>query len=191
MINDKLYKYYFFYLYDEKNKQIPSLYAYTDDENLAKSFKETRDMNIFILKVHKITRREVNQLAQEYPELYLVEVNGHSKILNDNKYEIIGVSITMTMIERTTIMSGYCEQIYSNLWTKCKFNPLMFQSEIVGALIYIDYFKAYSTYFGSEIDAKLLKLMGEDNMNVYDDYKMDLISVFVYYYGRTMKGMNK
>ena len=44
-------------------------------------------MNIFTLKVHKITRQEVNQLAQEYPELYLIEVNGYSKILNDNKYE--------------------------------------------------------------------------------------------------------
>ena len=42
MVNDKLYKYYFFYLYDEKNRQVPSLYAYTDDEKLAKSFKETR-----------------------------------------------------------------------------------------------------------------------------------------------------
>lgn len=190
MIGDKLYKYYFFYLYDEKNECLPSLYAYTDDEKLAKSFKETRNMNIFVLKVHKISRAEVNQLAYKYPELYLIDVNGYSKILNKDKYEVVNVNITMTMIERTTVMSGYCEQIYSNLWTKCKYNPLMFQTEILGALIYIDYFKGYSTYFGNERDTKLMKLIGED-MNVYEDYKMDLISVFIYYYGRTMKGMNK
>ena len=168
--------------------KIPHIFD-EDIERIRELRNEVSDSkNIFKDKVSSVLKSSIKNKKvlskQERKEVSL-------KILNDNKYEIIDVSITMTMIERTTIMSGYCEQIYSNLWTKCKFNPLMFQSEIVGALIYIDYFKAYSTYFGSERDAKLLKLMGEDNMNVYDDYKMDLISVFIYYYGRTMKGMNK
>lgn len=178
MIEEKLYKYYFYYIKSDNDK--PELYAYTDNKELAKEFEIQRNMEIFSRVKHKLTRKALNDLVKEYPELSLELVTGYTKN-NSYKSDSVEFHLVMTNVEKMSIISEYDNVINAKLWALTQNDPRLFNKDIKKALSYIDYEYGYANYFSS--NPELIS-------RYYDyicDYEMDLFGVFISIYGKLLK----
>jgi hypothetical protein len=177
MTNEKLYKYYFFYLKTEGYK--PELYAYTDNKELADEFEIERNMDLFVKKKHKITRGAVNDLAQEYPELAIELIDGVTKS-NDNISHTVKFSMAVTAVERMSIVTEFNNVVFYQLLSLSSIDPRAFKPSIQKSLNIIDYTYNYYTY---HLEASI-----PDDVYEYQYcYDMDLFGVFVNLYGKLLR----
>lgn len=167
----KEYKYWFYYLKDDK-----TLYAYTDQKELARKFESTRDMNIFYKIKKVISKDALNSLAEEYQNKYLNEYELNTYDTNTG-YKC-KVYIVMTQEEYMTVLASDAG-ILVGLNSHCFYDPRIFKDEIQEALneIYYKYF------FTSISSGKAILYEFDENVNL----TIDQLGVFLAFYGLYMK----
>ena len=166
------YKYHLFYLIH--NDDDVELYAYTDDKKIAKRFREERDMNKFIYKVHYCNNSDIRRLHDEYPSCNLAIAEGSTKKRGQGSKEM-KISLVMTDNEYHSIISEYDSLINLDFQTFARYSPLIFKKEIKHALNYIDYYHWYELFEAGESDVGM-------------DYEIDIFEAFMVYYGKLLGG---
>lgn len=180
MINDT-YKYWFFYIkpeyldlvYTEEEDSL--LYAYTDNKEYAKMFKEQRDMNKFFVVKREIDKDEVNYLAKDFMREYLIkkEVKTKSRGIGSKtiKYDLILTSTEEHMINHISskilIVDSMC---YAWL------NPYIFNNEYLSALAVIGFKEKFDMM--NNLDSVINR---ENKMGT--NIQADLLSTFIKEYG--------
>lgn len=169
------YKYHLFYLIH--NDDDVELYAYTDDKKIAKRFKEERDMNKFICKVHYCNTTDIKRLHDEYPSCNLAIADGNTKERSQGSKKI-KISLVMTSDEYHSIISEYDSLINVDFQTFARYSPLIFKKEIKHALKYIDYYRWYELFEAGESDVGM-------------DYDIDIFEAFMVCYGKLLGGVEE
>lgn len=145
------------------------IYAYTDDKELAKKFESQRNMKKFKKIKKNISKKEINELANEYQlcKLELVELDTKG----NNGYS--SCNIAMTGIEHMDISNvGYTLK-YVTLPKTAVVNPLIFNKKIYDALKTIGYNDIYPTLpFDTPKDYYI---------------KLDMLMIFIQNFGKTLK----
>lgn len=176
----KRYTYYFYYYLDDEESG--EIYAYTDHSDLAKEFERMRNMTKFKRRKRKISRREVNFLADEYPERYL-----KSKYLftaKKGKQETTEIKVVMTDVESTTTENHVAALIVSDLWANVWTPVTIFCKELKQALKTIGYDLGYA--FISETNEKIEINDGEWMDAILEILKVDEFAMFMYLFGYTI-----
>ena len=145
------------------------IYAYTDNNEIAKMFQSTRNMKRFIHTKQKLSRQEVHDLAEYHPRGYL-EKKKLSTILKKGKGEI---ELVLTKRE-----SAYCfnemEWKRSTMLYKTFLPPLkIFREDIINDLIKLGYLDI---------------LRFQDGKDMKHNFLEDSLSVFMNRFYLTMKG---
>lgn len=163
------YKYYLYYLKEKYailfHRDHP-LYAYTDNNKIAKRFEETRDMSLFKKVKVKIDRLEVRRLATEFKNEYLGKFD-----LLYNKEESVKIPITKN--EEETIKGVGYSLLYKYIYTNSDINPMIFDKKYVDILKDIDYI-----YF------HMYQFFDVENKNMNINY----LKIFISEFGKTLKG---
>lgn len=162
----KTYKYWLFYLGGK-------IYGYTDNKEVADTFKAQRDMRQFTMKKEDLNSEEVHWIAE----------NHKSKIINIRKLKTsddrlkhaVDILFALTDIEYNSVRSLANFHIYNKLYVNCWDNPNIFNGAIYDALRKIGYLEFYRTIIG--MDTKNPK--SEDNVIL----TVDEFQVFLNEYG--------
>lgn len=180
MYEEKKYKYWFFYIkpeylhlvYTEEDDSL--LYAYTDNKEHAKLFKDQRDINKFFVKKLEISREEVNYLARYFTREYLIKKDIKTKTKGIGS-KVIDYTLILTKAEdnllQTTAYKALMVDIYKYTWL----NPYIFDDEYLSVLNKIGFksrFDLISTWKRSD---KEINKMGE---NIQPDYLSTFIREF-------------
>lgn len=166
-------KYWIYYLRDGTDNEI---YAYTDNKEYAELFELDRNMSMFTCIKKKIGIDEINFLAREYQNCYLKEMK--MRIFDKSKSKWINAVYITTVSEYLTVTTASISLIESDIYEHCWYNPGIFKKNIFKALEVIEYNNVYR----------------QITSNVYDDneteinIKPDMLGIFLYYYGKTMRG---
>lgn len=120
MTHDNKKKFWFFYtkydLYGENEDY--ELFAFTDDTEIVKSFKETRCMDKFYMKTVKLDRMNYNELIRHHMMNELLFWEGNCRIDSTNKVEKYKIAITKREEQRllTDISLLLHEKLYHHVW---------------------------------------------------------------------------
>lgn len=125
----KIIDYYVFFLNDEKNQYEDycekGIYAYTDDKELAKKFKETRNRKFLqIRKLKNVSQEYIHAFAEQFPGGYLIRRDIKTA---GSEGDCIKIPMVLTKIEYDVICNTEAFIIYNsiNLW-KTPLNPKIF-----------------------------------------------------------------
>lgn len=168
MIGEKTYLYWIYYMKENDKYKI---YAYTDQKELSTLFEEFRDMSKFYIKKIKLNREDVNNLAELYQPLYLME-----KELTYRKFNKVGkIKMAITMMENLTLQNHISKIHIDLLLGNVSFNidPNLLKPKIRDALTVLGYTELYN-YIYEESDKP--------------EYIIDELNVFIEYYGKTLRG---
>lgn len=164
------YKYYFYYLKDKYVKLFnrdQSLYAYTDDKNIAKMFESTRDMNLFKKEKESISKKEVNVLALRYKNEYLMS---QKLFYHNSKF----INMAITLNENSTI--NEIGMIYQReIYLRTDIDPFMFSTKERNLLKDLNYLYFY-----------MYQIMNVNKVTIIPN----LLQIFVKEFGKTLKGVN-
>ena len=175
MIMCKTYKYWLYYYDDE-------LYAYTDNKSYAKSFERDRDMNKFIKRKKEITREDVNMLAREEQDKYLL--SNKIDIYNKEKMTWFEAEFVMTQMERTTINNIAVQVMNEDLYKYCWNTPFIFNNKIIKALELLQYNTLHRQLTYSTRSGEYPAEFCDEIIHI----KPDMLGIFLHYFGKTMKG---
>ena len=93
------------------------IYAFTDDKNISKRFKATRNMKIFFVKKIKLDRQGMNDLIRHH---MVSELKMYEGIFIGNDYKIQSFELPLTLREKETcdsLSSLYAnEYVYRYAW---------------------------------------------------------------------------
>lgn len=178
-MEEKQYRYWFFYIKPEYKDNVcievddGLLYAYTDNKDLAKKFEETRDMSKFFKVKRKITRDELNYLADVYNKEYMMMKSFETKTENG---DVITCDLVLTKMEFFAIDRAYIEMSISKIWTYTWINPFIFKEKIIDALDNLGYILGYNMIKGNDKKG-----------DIYSIFKPDYISAFIHHFGFLLK----
>lgn len=182
MYNDKKYKYWFFYIKPEylhlvcTEESDSLLYAYTDNKEYAEIFKSQRDMNKFFIKKEKISKEEVNYLANNFMREYLIKKEINTKLKGIGS-KIIKYDLILTKAEESCIQASACKILMVDIYTRAWTNPYIFDNEYLSILEnigYVDRFNMMSTW----------KFKNNKDINrIGENIQPDLLSTFIREYG--------
>lgn len=161
-MNEKKKKYWLFYLISKVDiyGSLPyDIYAFTDDIELAESFVNTRNMNMFYTKQKKLNKKEINELLKTYMtcELGWMEITTKIK----EKYKVGRFNLPLTLREKQScynMSSLYLDDyIYRTVWDDNR----IFKNKYANALDVLLYsgLREYlngNEYTWSETNAKLV-----------------------------------
>jgi hypothetical protein len=139
MIKQKKTKFWLFYLIDIDEAMYTEeydLYAFTDNEELAKGFIDTRNMDKFFVKEVKMTLEERNSLLREYLNSELVELKGTTK---GSHYKIHSFTIPVTSREKMYCMNDETIYIHEYLYQYVWGDPEVFKNKYQKALMTIGF----------------------------------------------------
>ena len=179
-MNEKLYQYWFFLWRGDINPDSQTksfLYAYTDRKDYAKRFKEFRTAKNMICYKKKLTKEELNELADISPNLILKEIK--LRTIKGNK--TIEIPLVMTVAENNTIINLSTKLVCSDIYTACWDSPYIFKKEIIKALKTLGYLKFHSVISSS----------GEFIDDGDEDYDVDELSIFIKNFGFTINNENE
>jgi hypothetical protein len=138
-MNEILYKYWFFYIKPEylhlvcTEEDDSLLYAYTDNKEIAKLFKQQRDIDKFFVVKREIEKDEVNHLAKYFMREYLLKKSLKTKINNIGS-DIIEYEVALTTTEDIMIKTTASKLIMIDIWTYSWIDPNLFTVEYQKAL---------------------------------------------------------
>ena len=188
-MNKLLYKYWFFYIKPDYLHLVSTesedslLYAYTDNKEYAESFKAQRDMNKFFMKKEKITKEEVNYLANNFMREYLIQKEVNTKLKSIGS-KIIKYNLILTKAEESCIQASVYKILMVDIYTCTWTNPYIFDIEYLSGLKnigYVDKFNMMSTW----------KIKNNKNIDkIGENIQPDLLSAFIreYEFLLTSKG---
>jgi hypothetical protein len=156
----------------------PVLYAYTNKKILAKTFRQTRKMEMFIIKEKEMNDEEFYQLCSRRSSQLLLKSTLLTK--DFSCYNNCGtVSIVLTKHEEETAVF-MSDKLYEQMYRSMTEYALLFNDEIMDALKLLGYYDFYkfnssSLYYQQEM---------YDNFN---RIRTDQFEVFMLYFGDTIK----
>lgn len=180
-MNEKKYKYWFFYIKPEFIDDVvlpqlgDTLYAYTDNKDYAEKFMNTRDMNKFVLKKSKISKGLVNYYADNIHSGYLSEESLPTK--PDGRI----VNIVMTSMERSNLKNTINSVMLYKLWRKAIINPESFINKYKNALKYMGFDIGYDYMSGDSNGTELLPNLCSFPING------DYLSAFIHLNSKILK----
>lgn len=157
----------------------PLMYAFTQRKSLAKSFKETRNMDNFIYKEVEIDEERYNRFVINYPKKNLIMSSLSTK---DENGETIKIGIPLTYSEEEFVLLRNDTVIYE-LSKYTTSDIVMLNDGILEALSEINYFDVLSFY--NNIDNESFNSV---SMKLsYLDLSYDQLEIFLYFYGYMLK----
>lgn len=139
MTHDNKTKFWLFYTkYDAHgSNEDYELYAFTDNNEMAKSFKETRCMAKFYMKTVKLDRMNYNELIRHHMMCELEFYEGNCKLESSNKIKKYIMAITKREKQRllTDITLVLHENLYYYVWD----NISILNDEYLNALALLGY----------------------------------------------------
>jgi hypothetical protein len=157
----------------------PLLYAFTAKKSLAKSFKETRDMDNFIYKEVNIDEEEYNRFASKYPKKNLIMSSLSTR--NDNG-DITKISLPLTYSEEEFILLRSDNVMYE-LSKYTIMESMILDDHILDALNDISYFDIMAFYNNMDRESFSSLTMKLNSL----DLTYDQLEIFLYFYGYMMK----
>lgn len=169
----------------------PVLYAYTDDEELAEIFTNTRDMRIFHEEIKKVSVEEFMEFSKTYSSQRLLIGNFITK--DDTLGYIRRTSLPIVVTdseEKKTYLS--LDKIYTSL-SRHVFNPGILKKKYGVALQTLNFNDFYllsqkgflpygDEYFAYEFQ-RPIQCVNDTIENIHEDS----FSIFMDFYGSTMK----
>ena len=131
----KTYKYYIFY-----KRSDGDIYAYTDNKEYYKKFKEQRNMKNFIYKKKELTGEQVSELAREYNNGILE--NCSLKYSDNGK--ISHIKMIITKMEKFAIMNESSDLLACGIYQYAWIPPEIFNDEIIKSLKILNYTKCHN-----------------------------------------------
>lgn len=132
---------------DEELDSIVNIYAVTDKKELAKKFRETRNMRLFKEVVHKCSKYEFAELMKKYGIFILLECK--YKTQNHITGGVLYLDVVATRAEdEHVLIKG--DRVFTELGRYTS-DLFMLKDKYLNALDVLNYFNVYKAY-------------GEDNM---------------------------
>lgn len=172
-------KFHLFMLIGDNRGAFPSpiIYAYTNNNALAKRFIETRDMTKFVYKTDNIDKETFNQYVLKYKSQLLVD----SKLVSQkNTTEKQIISLPVTQLEEEQVYVN-ADKILEELSKYTDISSRLFNNKIINALNELKYFDIYNFYNYYNIYYQSVVMPSDLNLNV------DYLSLFIYFSGNTLK----
>lgn len=169
MIEKDGYTYWLYYYNNE-------IYAYTDNKKYAKKFEEIRDMNKLKKVKKKISKEELNYLADAYQDRFLkTEI---FKVYDKYNMKYYDMEIILSTVESITVSNYKVRLSTIDLFNNCAISPKYFGEDIVKALKCLGYQDLHLMYEGHD------ELANQSTIP-----KPDSLGIFLYYYGWSIKNL--
>lgn len=165
-------KYFLFYYIGDKENIDDRLYAYTDNHHLYKSFKRDRDMSKFRCKIKYLSKEGIRYMAEEHKDLYLIIRT--LKFIDKESGKFFNAEMVMTDNESMTVYRKSSSLLLQELPLHCWINPRIFNEKVYKILHDIGYISFYHSIHGKE----------DEDIKVIPDE----VSIFIKFYGKTLKG---
>ena len=171
-----------FYLIKNRRGEVldpPVVYAATDEPDLAKEFKQTRNMELFYYKKVKCSRKEVIENLDRLRGCKLTKTT----FLTKNFFGTKTVEVVVTWKEEQEIFLS-SNKIYTNLISPSVINPDIFNDDVYKMLDSITY-------------TRLWRVKKESSINPFEEessylsLKYDELSIFIKSYGWLLKKEDK
>lgn len=158
--SSKEYKYYLFYL-----KEDGSLYAYTNQKILAKTFHETREKSIFIYKEKMLTSSDLKDIYEETPDT----------LIEAYKFKLGKTEILMPITSREKLQLEHVvtQTLCTSIYCCATVPPEIFTKKIKESLDEIQYTDIYNEYH-----------LGDFNIAKLEP---DYLTCFLSLFGSTMR----
>lgn len=127
---------------DDYNSDIPSLYAYTNDKNLAEEFIDDRNMNRFIYKKSWIDKEEFRKFDSMHSRLHLSR--GSFSTVSEINGRSMNVSFVCTWGEEESILKN-SDKLWSE-YSNILFDTRVFEDKYLIALEKLLFMKFYGFY---------------------------------------------
>lgn len=182
----KLWKFYKVPDEDEVNKEYP-LYAVTNEKDIAKEFKETRNMEKFIVQVSKDEpKNAIADFINSNYEMLLKRRDFTTGVIAKNgKFDLRTAKIVCTDYEYVSICENpeilidiAREEFWYNILP-----PYIFKKKVLEALRVLEYhlwYKLYTVEFNQLIDPS------DDDYSA-PDAQVDELACFIRFFGDTFK----
>lgn len=194
-----------FYLYDKKkngNSMQPFLYAYTKDDDIAAEFKQARNPDLFIYKHSKESIDVISDIEFHHPEIRLRKTALKTRSPK-NPSKTTDIPMVLTCDEERNVVSAH-DNIYNLIGIKsCMHDMTVLSTGLNHALKDLQYFSIFRYMSQMQyIDATLGHFYdGVDGVDMgrfgslygmepgpLPEIIADEFSVFVFMYGRTLRG---
>ena len=176
-------KVYLFYRVATKTMNIdpPSLYAFTENKELADKFELTRDMKQFYLKKVKMSEEEFTKFRYDFGHCNL-RLSGFTTRIKDFGKDIVFL-VTTELEEEQTYLKA--DNILKELAKYTLMDGAYFNTDILKALNKLNYFALYKFYSMDEY--YLYNGFNPTEVNHFDlGIEYDMLNLFFYFYGNTM-----
>lgn len=176
-MNKSTYKYWFFYIKPEylhlvcTEEKDSLLYAYTDNKEYAKIFKEQRDMTKFFTMKKEIDKDEVNYLAKYFMREYLIKKDVKTKS-NGIGSKVIDYELILTKTEENIVQCTSSKVLMVDLWSYAWLNPYIFDKEYVKALTNIGFTERFNILGTWKSSNQTINKLG-------NNIQPDLLSTFI------------
>ena len=167
-----------FYLIKNRRGEVldpPVVYAATDEPDLAKEFKQTRNMELFYYKKVKCSRKEVIENLDRLRGCKLTKTT----FLTKNFFGTKTVEVVVTWKEEQEIFLS-SNKIYTNLISPSVINPEIFNDDVYKMLDSITYTRLWRVKKESTINPF-------EEESTYLSLKYDELSIFIKSYGWLLK----
>ena len=184
----------FFKLSDSPDGEMyhkPILYAYTEDEELAKLFRNSRNMEMFHEEVKKISYEEFIEFSKTYSGYRLLM--GHFVTKNDSGSYFRSTTVPMVVTDSEEKKTYMClDKIYSQL-ARHTFNPSILKTKYGRLLQSFNFNDMYlfssfmSPTYGMMYDYDTYGSFMDEMIGEKDKIHEDSFSIFMDFYGSTIK----
>lgn len=180
-MNENTYKYWFFYIKPEyihlvcTEEKDSLLYAYTDNKEYAKIFKNQRDMDKFFMMKKEIDREEVNYLAKYFMREYLIKKEVKTKTGGIGS-KVVNFELIITKTEDIIIQSSSSRVLLVDIWKCAWLNPYIFTEKYLNALTEIGLKDRFDILNSWKTSNKEINKIGEN-------VQPDLLSTFIKEFG--------
>lgn len=177
-------KVYLFYRVATKTMNIdpPTLYAFTENKELADKFELTRDMKQFYLKKVKMNEEEFNKFRYDFGHCNL-RLSGFTTRIKDFGKDIMFL-VTTEKEEESVYLRA--DDILKELGKYTDMEAGYFNTEVMKALNQLNYYSLYKFYSNDE--NYLYSGINPIGVNHFDlNLTYDMLNLFFFFYGDTLK----
>ena len=112
------------------------VYAFTNNIEIANNFINTRNMDVFVCRIHKITNSEYNDFLKNYMKEELAMYESNTK----NRGSVQTINIALTRRERTMIRNEISNILYGKILEYMSWNTEIIKKKYRDCLDKILYF---------------------------------------------------